>query len=83
MNWQRRRDLEGGEELGIWLLYDDREVVQELYVGSHECRGGGFDTYTASPDGEWTHKGTFETAKDVFNSALTHIDRSDASLEGS
>lgn len=81
MHWQRRRDLEGGKELGVWLLYDDGEITRELYVESHEYRGGGFDTYIASPDGEWTHRGTFETASDAFDSALTHIDESEARLQ--
>ncbi|MFQ3285104.1 MAG: hypothetical protein ACI944_001828, partial [Natronomonas sp.] len=52
MHWTRRRDLEGGKELGIWLLLDSEGSVQEeLYVESHEYRGGGFDVYTATPDG--------------------------------
>ena len=52
MYWRRRRDLEGGKELGIWLLLSDGTVEKELYVESHEYRGGDFDVYTASPDGE-------------------------------
>lgn len=73
MHWRRRRDLEGGKELGVWLLLDDGTVDKELYVESHEYRGGDFDVYTASTDGEWDHKGTFETAQAAFDAALDYI----------
>jgi hypothetical protein len=76
MHWRRRRDLEGGKELGIWLLLDEGTVEKELYVESHEYRGGSFDVYTASPDGAWEHRGTFDTADDAFDAALSHIDES-------
>ena len=76
MRWHRRRDLEGGKELGVWLLLDDGTVEQELYVESHEYRGGDFDVYTASPDGEWEHNGTFDTAENAFDAALVQIDES-------
>jgi len=76
MHWQRRRDLEGGKELGVWLLLDDGSVDTELYVESHEYRGGDFDVYTATPDGEWEHGGTFETAPEAFDAALDRIDES-------
>jgi hypothetical protein len=82
MHWQRRRDLEGGKELGVWLLLDDGTVEEELYVESHEYRGGDFDVYTTSPDGEWNHRGTFETVDDAFDSAIAYIDQSQFSLEG-
>ncbi len=74
MHWRRRRDLEGGKELGVWLLLDDDGTVDtELYVESHRYRGGEFDVYTATPDGEWNHKGTFDTAPDAFDAALGHM----------
>jgi hypothetical protein len=76
MEWDRRRDLEGGKELGVWLLVDDGAVRSELYVESHEYRGGDFDVYTASPDDEWTHRGTFPTAQAAFDAALAYIDES-------
>ena len=82
MHWRRRRDLEGGKELGVWLLLDDGAVTEELYVESHEYRGGSFDVYTASPDGEWDHRGTFDTADSAFDAALAYIDESRAPLEG-
>ena len=81
MHWRRRRDLEGGKELGVWLLLDDGTVEEELYVESHEYRGGGFDVYTASPDGEWDHKGTFETVDNAFDAALEYIDESQFPIE--
>lgn len=82
MHWRRRRDLEGGKELGVWLLLDDGTVKRELYVESHEYRGGDFDVYTASPDGEWEHNGTFDTADDAFDAALAQIEESQFPLEG-
>lgn len=82
MDWHRRRDLEGGKELGVWLLLADDTVTEELYVESHKYRGGDFDVYTASPDGEWDHKGTFETAEEAFDAALAYIDESQFSIDG-
>lgn len=77
MYWQRRRDLEGGKEIGVWLLVEsDGTVERELYVESHEYRGGEFDVYTATPDGEWTHEGEFETSAAAFERALSTIESS-------
>lgn len=76
MYWERRRDLEGGKELGIWLLIDGETVDTELYVESHEYRGGSFDVYTASPDDDWEHRGTFETVDEAFDAALGHLHES-------
>lgn len=85
MHWNRRRDLEGGKELGVWLLVDDGTVERELYVESHEYRGGDFDVYVATPEGDWDHKGEFETAQAAFERALDVIESSghprDAPLE--
>lgn len=82
MHWRRRRDLEGGKELGVWLLLEEGTVEEELYVESHEYRGGDFDVYTTSSDGEWEHRGTFDTADDAFDEALTYIDESQYPVEG-
>lgn len=82
MYWRRRRDLEGGKELGVWLLLDGETVEEELYVESHEYRGGGFDVYTATPDGEWDHRGSFETSEAAFDAALAHVEESEFSTEG-
>lgn len=77
MEWQRRRDLEGGKELGVWLLVDDDGAVDtELYVESHEYRGGAFDVYTTTPEGEWTHEGEFDRREDAFERALRVIESS-------
>jgi len=71
MRWERRRDLEGGKELGIWLLVDDDGGVDtELYVESHEYRGGEFDVYTATPEGDWSHEGEFGDRSAAFDRAL-------------
>ena len=78
MRWHRRRDLEGGKELGVWLLVDDDGAVeQELYVESHEYRGGDFDVYTATPEGDWSNEGTFEAVEDAFEHAERYLDESD------
>ena len=82
MHWERRRDLEGGKELGIWLRVDDGTVTEELYVESHEYRGGAFDVYTTSPDGEWHHRGTFETVDEAFDAAHAYLVDSDVPVEG-
>ena len=83
MHWERRRDLEGGKEIGIWLLMDDdEEVAQELYVESHEYRGGNFDVYTMAED-EWTHEGEFETSEAAFEKALEILDESQHSVADS
>jgi len=77
MRWERRRDLEGGKELGVWLLVDDEGTVdRELYVESHEYRGGAFDVYTATPAGDWEHQGEFETARGAFERALGVMEES-------
>lgn len=76
MEWRRRRDLEGGKELGVWLLLDGGTVAKELYVESHRYRGGDFDVYTASPDGEWDYIGTFATTEEAFDVALAQIEES-------
>lgn len=76
MPWHRRRDLEGGKELGVWLLVQDGTVERELYVESHEYRGGAFDVYTATPAGEWTQTGEYETVTAAFDAATAVIESS-------
>ncbi len=81
MKWNRRRDLEGGKELGVWLLVDDDgSVARELYVESHEYRGGDFDVYTTADD-EWTHEGEFETSDEAFARALDLLESSSHAVE--
>lgn len=83
MEWVRRRDLEGGKELGVWLLVEEEGTVEtELYVESHRYRGGDYDVYTATPDGEWTHVGTFDDPKSAFNRAIEYIESSPHPLRG-
>jgi hypothetical protein len=77
MQWERRRDLEGGKELGVWLLVSDAgDVERELYVESHQYRGEGFDVYTATPAGEWTHQGAYDAVESAFDRALALLDES-------
>jgi hypothetical protein len=64
------------------LLLDEGAVEKELYVESHEYRGGDFDVYTASPADEWEHEGTFDTADDAFDAALAQIEESEFPLDG-
>lgn len=82
MHWERRPDLEGGKELGVWLLVgDDGAVERELYVESHEYRGGDFDVYTAEPADGWTHEGEFETAREAFERAREILEASPHPLD--
>ncbi|WP_135824420.1 hypothetical protein [Halorussus ruber] len=81
MHWERRRDLEGGKEIGVWLLVDDGSVERELYVESHEYRGGNFDVYTMADD-EWNHEGEFDTSEEAFSRALEILDESGHPVEG-
>lgn len=82
MHWERRRDLEGGKELGVWLLLNDEgDVEEELYVESHEYRGGGFDVYTATPAGEWSHLAEFESVRPAFGRARDYLRDSGHQIE--
>lgn len=77
MEWIRRKDLEGGKELGIWLKLDEEgTVVEELYVETHEYRGGDFDVYTATPEGEWTHLSEETGVQDAFKVAEKYVEDS-------
>lgn len=74
MKWNRRKDLEGGKELGIWLRKNDyNEVIEELYVETHKYRGGNFDVYTATPSGEWTHLDEKEDVNEAFRVAEEYM----------
>ncbi|PSQ38250.1 hypothetical protein BRD13_07455 [Halobacteriales archaeon SW_5_70_135] len=84
MHWMRRRDLEGGKELGVWLLVDpdDGAVEAELYVESHEYRGGAFDVYTYTEATDWQHRGEFETAEAAFEDAVAYLEAHDSHVAG-
>ena len=76
MRWERRRDLEGGKELGVWLLVSDSgDVEKELYVESHEYRDDGFDVHVAK-DGEWKKRGVFDGPRQAFSLAYEILDES-------
>lgn len=84
MYWKRRRDLEGGKELGIWLLCtEDGDVDTELYVESHEYRGGAFDVFTYSDGDGWVHKGTFDSASEAFDHAADVLAESEYPIRDS
>ena len=70
-----------GKEPDVWLLLDDG-TIKKLYVESHRYRGGDFDVYTASPDSEWDHIGTVDTAEEAFDVALAQIEDSQLPLRG-
>lgn len=75
--WERRRDLEGGKQLGIWLLKDGSGTVQkELVVETHEYRGGMFDVHIVV-DAEWDKFGDFKTADEAFTEATQILVESD------
>ncbi|WP_208023520.1 hypothetical protein [Halorussus pelagicus] len=63
---------------------DDGSVERELYVESHEYRGGHFDVYVMADD-EWDHEGEFETSEEAFSRALDLLEASSHSVarEGS
>ena len=80
--WQRRRDLEGGKELGVWLLREDGAVTEELYVESHEYRGGNFDVYTYTDAEDWVHRGERPTAVEAFDVARDYLADSGHPVDG-
>jgi hypothetical protein len=84
MRWTRRRDLEGGKELGVWLLVDtdSGEVSEELYVESHEYRGGAFDVYTYTAATDWQHRGEHRDVEDAFADALAYLEDHDDPVAG-
>ena len=65
--WTRRRDLEGGKELWVWLS-DDSDT--ELYVESHQYRGGDYDVYTTDAEDNWNHIGEYEDVTDATDAAV-------------
>ena len=85
MHWVRRRDLEGGKELGVWLLVDSDDptaVEAELYVESHEYRGGAFDVYTYTEATDWQHRGEFDAVREAFDAALSYVEAHEHPVAG-
>jgi hypothetical protein len=66
-NWTRRRDLEGGKELCVWLSDHSEE---ELYVESHRYRGGDYDAFVTDADDNWNHLGEYEAVTDAIDAAM-------------
>ncbi len=65
--WTRRRDLEGGKELCVWLS-DTSDT--ELYVESHRYRGGDYDAYTTDAEDNWNHLGEYEDVTEAIDAAV-------------
>ena len=69
--WDRRRDLEGGKQLVIWIQADRRE---EISVENHTYYGGGYRIYVTDLDDdgrEWI--GTFETPDEATDHAIVEL----------
>lgn len=65
--WTRRRDLEGGKELCIWLS-DTSDA--ELYVESHRYRGSDYNVYTTDAEDNWEHIGEYTEVTEAIDAAL-------------
>jgi hypothetical protein len=65
--WTRRRDLEGGKELCVWLS-DTSDT--ELYVESHRYRGDDYDAYTTDAADNWNHLGEYGTVTAAIDAAV-------------
>jgi hypothetical protein len=67
MEWNRRRDLEGGKELGIWIGSDDRE----LYVEDLTYRDDGYSVYIYNPEtDDWDQRLSTEDREEAFKTAV-------------
>jgi len=67
-DWERRRDLEGGKQAGVWL---ERDGTRELYVEDLSYKNGGWVVwlYDDATD-EWTDLGGYEEGSPAFERAL-------------
>jgi hypothetical protein len=67
MEWNRRRDLEGGKELGIWIGSDDRE----LYVEDLTYRDDGYSVYIYNLEtDDWDQRLSTEDREEAFKTAV-------------
>jgi|APHM01.1.fsa_nt_gi hypothetical protein len=67
MDWNRRRDLEGGKEIGIWIGTDNRE----LYVEDLTYRGDGYSVYIYNPGTDaWDQRLSTEDREQAFETAV-------------
>lgn len=80
MVWNRRRDLEGGKEIGVWLADDGRE----LYVEDLTYRQEGYSVFVRTPDGDWEEKKSTGDSEEAFEAALELVEdkSSDTLSEG-
>ncbi|XVH31312.1 hypothetical protein ACNS7O_13090 [Haloferacaceae archaeon DSL9] len=68
-DWERRRDLEGGKQVCIWL-HETEDA--ELYVEDLTYRGGDFDVWVHHVDAdEWEDLGTFDTVDAAIDRAVS------------
>jgi len=70
MEWDRRRDLEGGKEIGVWLASDGRE----LYVEDLRYRDEGFHVFIRHPDGDWENLAETRSRQEAFDTALEQVE---------
>lgn len=74
MRWHRRRDLEGGREIGIWILRSSEGVDKEITVKSYAYRDGPFELYETDPDDSVRIKiGEYETAREAFKQTRDYL----------
>lgn len=72
--WHRRRDLEGGREIGIWILESGKEIIDEVVIKSYSYRGGYFVLYTIDNSESLRIKlGEYKTARSAFDEAINYI----------
>lgn len=66
--WTRRRDLEGGKQIGVWLADDSAE---EVYVEDLTYRDAGYEAWLYDADSdEWTDLGSEDGPEAAFERAL-------------
>lgn len=74
MRWHRRRDLEGGREIGIWILESSEGVNKEITIRSHAYRGEPFKLYETDPKDSIRIKiGEYETAREAFERTREYL----------
>jgi hypothetical protein len=67
MDWNRRRDLEGGKEIGIWIGADNRE----LYVENLTYRSDGYSVYIYDAETDaWDQRLSTEDREQAFEAAV-------------
>jgi hypothetical protein len=66
--WTRRRDLEGGKQIGVWLAEGS---AGEVYVEDLTYRDAGYESWLYDADAdEWTAIGHDDDPEAAFERAL-------------